>query len=182
MKVLVCIIGGLMLIFSCEKPLFKSDELSLNKESFNGNQLKTNGYFYDPYETSDGSIYHNVYFFYRNGVVLYGGAYEKNNLQVNKEQEYKNGTYYNNIKDSKDNWGIFVVAGNSIKFERWYPSSGGPLRTAVREGTILNDTTFHITVSYRMQDGEKKDVTERDETYYFKPLTPKPDSTNEFTK
>ncbi len=181
MKSLIVLLMGLF-AFSCEKPLFKSDELSLPKEDFSGNQLKTNGYFYDPYQTSDGSIYHDVYFYYRNGVVLYGGTYEQSNLLTKKEQEYKDGTYYNNIKDSKDNWGIFVVNGTNIKFERWYPSSGGPLRAYIEEGEVLNDTTFHISKSYRIQNGSKKEEKERDRTYHFKPLSPKPDSTNEFTQ
>lgn len=102
-------------------------------------------------------------------------------MLIDKEQEYMNGSFKSFAKDIKYYWGRLIVEGSTIKFERWYPSSGGPLRVGVREGTILNDTTFHITESYRLQDGEKQDVKERDETYHFKALSPKPDSTNEFT-
>ena len=116
----------------------------------------------------------------KNGVVLYGSSF--NNIKLeDKENSYMDGSFYGNIEETKYYWGQFIVKENNIKFERWYPSSGGPLRTYVREGTILNDTTFHITESYHLQDGEKQDIDEEDETYHFKSLSPKPDSTNEYT-
>jgi hypothetical protein len=50
----------------------------------------------------------------------------------------------------------------------------------VRAGQILNDTTFVIAESYRMNEGKKTEVKERNETYHFKQFNPKPDSTNRF--
>ena len=52
--------------------------------------------------------------------------------------------------------GVFIINGQSIKFEKWYPSSGGGLPAYVREGDIINDTTFVISVSYRMKKGNNK--------------------------
>ncbi|MBW7845753.1 MAG: hypothetical protein H3C45_08955, partial [Bacteroidia bacterium] len=84
-------------------------------------------------------------------------------------------------KKYKSNWGVFKIEGNFIQFERWYPSDP-PLKAYVRAGTIINDTTFLITESYRMQDGKKTEVKTRNETYYFKQFSPKPDSTNTFVQ
>ena len=169
-----------MFVFSCEKPLFKDDELSLPKQNFTSNQLKINGYYYNEFSASDNVVYIRNYFFYQNGVVLDGNAYKKNDLE-DKEKSYKNGSYYINSKDTKYNWGIFVIEGTTIKFEKWHPSSGGPLRAYIEEGEVLNDTTFHISKSYRIQNASKKDEKTRDRTFHFKALSPKPDSTNEFT-
>jgi len=52
----------------------------------------------------------------------------------------------------------------------------------VREGDIINDTTFVISVSYRMKKGKKTEVKARNETYHFKQFSPQPDSTNNFIK
>jgi hypothetical protein len=84
--------------------------------------------------------------------------------------------------NSKFNWGVFQVNGANIKFERWYPSSGGPLKAYISSGEILNDTTFLITESYRMQKGNKTELKDRNETYYFREFSPKSDSTNKFIK
>jgi hypothetical protein len=78
----------------------------------------------------------------------------------------------------KDCWGVFNIKDNIIKFERWYPGQGAK-KAYVREGIILNDTTFHITKSYRSNGSELKDA---DEVYHFRKFSPKPDSTNVFVK
>ena len=64
-------------------------------------------------------------------------------------------------------------------FEKWYPNSPGQPKVYIREGKILNDTTFHITASYRPDGSERR---EKDEIYHFKQFSPKPDSTNNFVK
>lgn len=56
------------------------------------------------------------------------------------------------------------------------------LEAYVRAGKILNDTTFHITESYRMVDGVKTNIKQRDEMYYFREFDLKPDSLNNFIK
>ena len=61
----------------------------------------------------------------------------------------------------------------------WYSPSGGGTPAYVREGKILNDTTFHITTSYRSNGSERH---EKDEVYHFRQFYPKPDSTNNFIK
>ena len=72
---------------------------------------------------------------------------------------------------------MFLIEDNNIKFDRWYPSER-PYQAFVREGVILNDTTFHITKSYRSNGNTEARV--RDEIYHFRKFSPKPDSTNRF--
>lgn len=167
------------LFLGCGKSLLKHDELSLERKDYFGNELKINGYYYYKYAVDD-SFRYVVYFFYNNGIVLHAGAIKEENLSI-KEEEFMNGTFNENVKNTMYFWGAFVVINQSIKFERWYPSSGGPLRAYVSEGTILNDSTFHITKSYRNQKGKVSEERSKDEIYHFKKFSPKPDSTNKYT-
>jgi len=173
-----------MLFVQCEG-LFKDDDLlSLPLTPYTGNQLRIDGYYYriaDEPSYSDGTLYgegaiEECYFFYENGMALYlggvGNSLEEMDeyvLRLIRSQNYKN---------IKFCWGIFVVEGNIIKFDRWYPGAK-PYRAYVREGIILNDTTFHITKSYR-SNGKERD--KEDEIYHFREFSPKPDSTNVFIK
>ena len=152
----------------------KDDKLSIERTPYIGNELRIDGYYYMAWEDM---IY--PMFFYQNGIILDGGGFPINEV-VERETEYKNGTFYSHVKEIKYSWGVFIIEGNKISFERWYPSEP-PLGAYVRAGDIINDTTFKITEVYRMQNGNKTEVKTLNETYYFKQLSPKPDSTNSFT-
>jgi hypothetical protein len=131
--------------------------------------LKIDGIYYKESENFEG-LYFQRYALYRNGIIRDLGASSSID-----DPSFLSGK-------SKINWGIFQVEGSIIKFERWYPSSGGGLPAYVRAGEILNDTTFVITESYRMQKGKKTEIRERNEIYHFHKFSPKPDSTNTFIK
>lgn len=76
--IIIIIMGG-----NCTKnKLFKDDELSTAKEPYIGNQLRTDGYYY---QENDGKFY-TMYCFYRNGIVLYlgGGIFIKSNNRIRK--------------------------------------------------------------------------------------------------
>ena len=161
---MVGILGLLLLLSSC-----KDDELTLQRMPYDGDELRLDGYYHRKNPNLE------IYFFYSNGIVRYGGG----GYLSFEEVEYhilNNQIVFGN---SKTDWGIFFINGKTIKFERWYPSSGGGVPTYVREGIILNDTTFHITVSYRSDGKERR---EENEMYYFRQFSPKPDSTNNFIK
>lgn len=164
-------------LFSCCKSLIPPDDkLTLTRENYDGNELKIDGYYYRlDYTKAEG--YYDTYFFYKNGIVLYPGTISESTL--NKFIEY-----LQNFDKSKNNykssWGVFLITDSIIKFEKWYPSSAfEPTPTYIREGKILNDTTFQITKTYRGNGSELKVV---DEIYHFKKFSPKPDSTNVFIK
>jgi hypothetical protein len=162
----------------CGKNILSHDKLSIDRVNYIGNELKISGYFYYKYSTSADNLY-SIYFLYSNGIVMHGGATKESNL-LTLETEFQNGIYYNKIKDSRYHWGVFRIENDIIKIERWYPSSGGKLRAYVREGIILNDTSFVIKEFYRDRRGKKKDFEELQENYYFKNFSPKPDSTNKY--
>lgn len=169
------IIGIILFLtsISCSKDELKDDELVLSKKAYLGNQLRVDGYFYQKKD----NIYSTVYLFYRNGVVLYvGGGYSEVDL-LSMESSLIDGSFYNLAKSDKLSWGVHNISGNSIAFERWYPSNRGGFPSYVRSGEILNDSTFHISKSIRFKELE---VNDKNETYHFKQFSHKPDSTNSF--
>ena len=145
----------------------KDEELSLKRTPYTGNELRIDGYYYRKIPDLE------IRFFYRNGIVRYGGG------GYSSFEELDNCILNHQIVDgsSKTDWGVFLINGNTIKFEMWYPPSGGGTPTYIREGEILNDTTFHITESYRSDGSER---SEKNEMYHFRQFYPKPDSTNKF--
>lgn len=155
---------------------YKDDTLSIQRKDYLGDELKIDGYYYLIYGDGD---YITATFFYRNGILLKGNAGLVSDIEE-LENSYVN-DYNDAVKDVKSMWGVFKVTENKIFFERWYPSEGA-LSAYVRSGVILNDTTFHITEVYRMQKGQKTEISTTDEMYHFKQFSPKPDSTNVFVK
>jgi hypothetical protein len=141
---------------------------------YTGSELRTDGYYYNEYISG----YYTVYFFYKDGTVLYGSSFPTNELYLH-EIQYSNGDHYNCVKNVKYYWGTFKAMDNELLFERWYPSQT-PFKSYIRSGIILNDTTFKIIEFYRMQGGQKTSIESRNEVYHFKSFSPKPDSTNKF--
>lgn len=156
-----------------DKEVQKDDVLSIPKTPYGGNQLKIDGYYYQLFE---GKI-HNIILFYRNGLITeYGGS----RSDFNDAAIYINeGT--NKVKNIKYAWGVYAINGLEIKIEKWYPiNPGQPLKSFVRSGRIINDTTYQLTEMYRFQNGEITEHSQINETYYYRHFAPKPDSTNTF--
>ena len=160
---------------SCEK-IGGDDIFTINKQVYLGHQLKINGYYY---QKAEGK-YYSIYFFYEDGTLLYGDGGFTQKEFIEHEKEFNNNVWLNGVKNYKAYWGLFNIENDSIAFERWYPSSGGPFPAYLRSGKILNDTTFVITKSIRSKNG--KEAQQLNETYHFKEFSPKPDSTNNFIK
>ena len=150
------------------------DSLSIPLTPYTGDQLRIDGYYYEI--GHDGETIHSAFFLYKNGMLIHCGG-SKSSLE---EMDRYIKTYFvdNKRRYVKYELGVFLIEGNNIKFERWYPSQV-PYRAYVKEGVVLNNTTFHITKSYRSNGtGEE----EQNEMYYFRPFSPKPDSTNNYIK
>ncbi len=160
---------------SCTKEILSDDKLSLVKTIYSGNQLRIDGYYF---QEMDNNVY-TIYFFYADGTVLYGGGSFPISEIENHEVEFTSQEWITAVKKSKIRWGLFQIEGNNLLFERWYPSSGGPMPAYIRSGEILNDTTFVITKSVRPKTGEEKELNE---VYHFRAFSPKPDSTNSFIR
>lgn len=164
---------GLLLLFSCKKcKETNADELCSIARAFPGSELKINGYYF---KESINPSRREIFFFYRNGVMLYGELVTTEELAA-KEEKFSDGTYYSMAKDVLSHWGNFKISGSAFSFEKWYPSSNRWV-AYVNEGVILNDSTIYINRSYRCDGSESR--TE-DDTFHFKKFGPKPDSTNQF--
>jgi hypothetical protein len=159
----------------CNCALFTIDDdtLQLKREPYTGDELRLDGYYYYAFNDSQ---YVSTYFFYRNGICLYGTATEPENLDE-LEERFKTGKFYNAVKNDQTCWGVFQVDSDKIVYERWTTSSGGFLPAYRYVGTILNDTTFHIDSSLRV-DGTDGSVYGR--LFKFKEFNGKPDSTTPF--
>lgn len=149
------------------------DDLTLPQQDYTGNEIRIDGYYYN---FSDNR--YSIFFYYRDGTRLYGDAPLAEELTA-REQSFADGSYYELVKDSKTNWGRFVVNGSEIKAEFWPPSTGGGLEAWTHSGTILNDTTFQMTKAWRSCKPKKKN--DFNEIWHFKKFSPKPDSSNSYT-
>ncbi len=159
-----------LLFTSCEFLIGKDDELSINRENYNGIELKMNGYYY----TGDSLI--SILFLYKNGVVLSAGSVQFEEWKK-YEKLFNNNHFKKKLHNSRMGWGVFKINENEIMYERWYPSER-PHHTAIRKGKILNDTTFIILKSISHKGKEKS----RNEVYHFKKFKHKLDSVSKFIK
>ena len=164
--VLVVLFAG-----GCKKWL-KDEELTLPKTPYTGDELRTDGYYY---HAGEKAII--VVFFYKDGTMIRAGSIPVQEIP-NREEMFKNGVFYNHIKDNKTCWSVYRIENEIITTNYWV--SPRPFQYYFQEGTILNDTTFVIQSYYRMEKGEKIGETEINETYHFHQFSPKPDSTNIF--
>lgn len=167
-------IGAVILFMqfvSCQIFFGEDDKLSLQRKPYNGSALKLDGYYYQRY--FDGKMV-EIYFLYKNGVIINAGAFDVNKLDF-YERKFSDTVFVNKLKDVKFNWGVFQIDGENIKFERWYPSER-PYRTGIREGNILNDSTFVIK---KAVSAKGKEIN-KNETYHFKRFTPKIDSISKY--
>ncbi len=160
------------------------DRLSIEQTESRDNKLRLDGYYYyvNYNENYDKDYASGTYFFYNNGIIVTLGGFDILDKWEKHEERILTNELIDAVQKIKYAWGLFNIDNNIIKFERWYPSSGGPLKAYVRKGIILNDTTFVIKESYRMVNGKKRDLDKENETYHFKQFSPKPDSTNRFTQ
>jgi hypothetical protein len=165
-KTPVLIIGVILIANYCSCQIGADDRLSLQKKPYNGNELKIDGYYYLP--DISGNI--TIYFFFRNGILLYGTGALPSELP-NLEKSFKDGQFYSEAKDDKTFWGVFNIDSQNIQFDKWYSDDIGPLRTSISSGKILNDTTFYISNS---------SLGNEYETFHFKQFSPKPDSITQF--
>lgn len=159
------------------------DKLSLEKEDFNGNQLRLDGFYYSITKDSNypKSILYNFYSFYQNGVVRYIGSAEDFN-------RYKRKDVRNSLQTENYDWGVYQIKGDSIMFEQWV--AGEVSKVVLFTGNILNDSTFVINEKYWSKERKKvkeirlknKKSNQKEEIYHFIPYSPKPDSTNSFVK
>jgi hypothetical protein len=164
-KVIICLI--FIFGFGCSK--YKDERLSMPRINYTGNELQTDGYYYRYY--AERIV---VCVIYRNGIIRACGS------SVSLQDFENQIDVYNKGVSTKNEWGVFIVDNNTIKYEMWHGARFlEPYITYIYAGKIINDTTFHITESYRPNGSERCTI---DEMWHFKQFSTKPDSTNNFIK
>ena len=155
------------LLMSCDE-----DDFLMNKSEYEGDDLTLNGYYY--ILTDYGSV-SGIHFFYRNGITRTLGSV-KNSFE--EMDDYIREMYLpgKNPPESRLQWGLYKIKDKRITIEMVYDYG----RITVMEGDILNDTTFHLTSSYRQREPDNEEKMDR--YYYFREFSPKPDSINKYIK
>lgn len=120
---------------------------------------------------------YDIHFLYENRIIFGGATYPADSIDKFTKEAIV--AFSKTEKDYKSQWGIYRIDDLRIEFEKWEPSSGGPMKTVIRRGCILNDTTFVITEKLNNYDGKTYHVRD---TFRFREFFPKPDSTNRFIK
>jgi hypothetical protein len=169
----------LLLGTACNKNFsMQYDSLCLGKKTYTGNELRIDGYFF----SGDETRLSDVWLFYRDGTFLnWGGVSEVSSAGDSfgfVEEQLTLEANLNLLRRSRTGWGVFEIDGNNIKVVHWFCSEGR-CRAFVREGVILNDTTFKITKTYRCDGSGERSV---EQLFNFRSFSPKPDSTNVFIK
>ena len=173
---------GYILLFSillngCDR-LFPDEKFTFQRTDYTGNELRTDGYYYE-YSTSYDSNVPNrtiCFFLFRNGVCVSMGGYETIDLKTVEREMLER---YKWLYRSKSVWGIFVINGNTYEEEGWSTSVGGGLPVGKCIGIIENDTTIHNTKHINVK--ERKEFPQ-DYRCHFRQFSPKPDSINNFIK
>ena len=166
---LYSILGIFILNIGCTQLQGEDDKLTLDKRPYVGKELRLDGYYYQVMQTG----HWRVYFLYRDGIILHADDFLPDRLEE-KEETFRNGQCYEIAKKYKIDWGVFHIDSNEIKFEKWFPSDGGPLPVYISVGNILNDSTFHISKTQRSNGSEQ--AIDKDWLFHFRPFSPKPDS------
>lgn len=169
------ILLSIILVGSCG--VFRDAPLSLERQDYGGMEINLEGYWW---KWVEGSLEPRIFvlFLYDNGIVLSGLSFSINDIEE-KEASYSTQMFRDLTLRSKTDWGVFQVDNEDIDIEMWVSSNNGPLKTLVRSGEILDNETFLITSMLNNYSGE---TTARNDTFYFKEFSPKPDSTNPFIK
>jgi|SRR5690606_20074147 len=153
--------------------------LTLQRVDNKSGLFKLNGFYYGK---SENFSRNGVYIFYENGVMLLFG-----NLQE-KDLDYWKGKILNlnNYQKIPYWWGVYQVDNNgNMELENWY-STDYEYPTVRFRGKVVNDTT--LLIAHPSVDKLKSTTYFNEfsasvvDTFQFIPLSPKPDSTNNFIK
>lgn len=168
----------LLLVSSCFceslwERIFPDDKTTLEQGKYEGENLRIDGFYcYDSKEDDD---YTQIFVLYRNGVIMGPCGTKDSNVEDEYYEliEEKDQGYFVDIIDW---WGLFEIEDSIIRLEYYLPSMYSH-HTYLMQGTILNDTTFHMT---KGKQSDKSNYETIDYLYRFHKADAKPDSTNKF--
>ena len=168
-----------ILFWSCA-----DQKLSLT-QSVISSSLKLDGFYYVKSKQPVNSIYREedtyyIVFYYKNGVSFdIGTATKKEFGELDSFIRRK----AIELRDEKTNWGLYQTNSNKIICEGWNTSIGGGLPKWRAEGYIPNDSTiiFNKNIVYDNKWFPKVKEGYESANHFYK-FSPKPDSTNDFTR
>ena len=180
MKNLMLLLIFLSLLTNCKKNIHcNDDELTLERMNYTGNQLNIDGYYYGDADSNNSMPFANIYYLYRNGVFFTSEASDLDKAEAGTiTVDFEN--FFG--KTVKGAWGVFQINGNNIEIERWRSRTNGCEITIYERGDILNDSTFVINKREYRNNGKAEKVETPNSIFYFRSLTEKPDSTNNYIK
>ena len=157
MKKTTLILLLMLSMASCKK----YEPLHFERTPYNGNELRTDGFWYHVNHSQYLPDWMNLYFLYRDGTLLMASAPSTANPnEVTVDSISYNGYDYNN----QIHWGVFVVESDTLKWSEWFWPNPAPGIAILTTFEIINDTCI-------------KKKGEDDYYYYFHPFDYKPDST-----
>ena len=172
MKNIGYILFSLVLLIGCNK-IFSDETFTFQRTDYNGNEIRTDGYYYKYSTSYDSSIPNRTicFFLFRNGTSVSMGSFESVDLDIVDKEIVER---YKWLDKYKSGWGVFEISREQYVEERWSTSTGGGLPVGRVVGIIENDTTIRITKHINVK--ERKEFPQ-DYRCHFRQFSPKPDST-----
>jgi hypothetical protein len=153
--------------------------LDIHQTEFVGNSLKLNGYYYNIQDNR-----YKVIYLFSNGVYRLVAQADAPGPNIDLIKFLDDKATVRFIGDKymvRYDFGLFQVDDSAIIIEHWLSGVGTRYPKRRLQGTITNDSTFHITVKYGDElHGGNKPVNVVDEIYHFRRFSPKPDSVTKF--
>lgn len=173
-RILIQFLSSIALtLYGCND-LFEDESFLLTKTTNTSLMLRTDGYYYGPLGIDSWC---NVLIFYKNGIMIDGGAY--NNLST-FEESCINGTFNSVVLNKKHCWGLYKIDSLTISIENVIPFGGLNRIAIIKSGNILDEKSFSL---YKEEESWNEGTEEEiDITYYFVQFSPKPDSINPWIK
>ena len=145
----------LLLLAGCNK----YEPLHFPRTPYEGNELRTDGFWYHVGHSQYVPDWMSLYFLYRDGTLLMATTVDATDpCEVTVDSISLHGNDYNN----QIHWGVFEVKGDTLKWSEWFWPNPAPGIAILTTFEIINDTCI-----------KGKD----DYYYYFHPFDYKPDST-----
>ena len=155
-------------MMSCIKEHFSDESLTFYKTDYIGNKLKIDGYYLKKDETEN---YYYSFIFYCNGIAI--------NLIVDSTlDDYIKSLHNSVMYQIKSYWGLYLIKNDTILTEHYQDEWIQGMKTYLKTGIIINDTTFIIKEEKRAINGSELKVL--NDTFHFRKFSPKPDSTNQY--
>lgn len=161
----------MVLVMSCSDAL-----LNMKAGKALDEKLNLKGYYYSNTAYNSPDLL-TIYFLYENGVIYYGGSIREKSLIAADNYIRENLLNSSISSPDKISLGVFNIINDLIQFERWEASTGYKANTVTRKGKILNNYSFLITEKIYHYNNSRESVQD---TFYYRPFLPKPDSTNKW--